>query len=506
MEIPMTQTTDPRTIKVADIGPIRKLLFTLPKDGGVAVARGENGSGKSTLLRSVSAGLRGEGALPLRQGAIGGSLEGLGVKVTVGKRTRRDGEEELAVLQLEDPNDPSVLVDPGIADPAAADRRRIAALLHLGHVTATPAAFHDLFGGEPGFKAVLTEADLQGVADPVELGARIKRSTEKAARAHEEAVERLTGEIDAHDRANAGIDLQQPADEAALAGDREAAIRELARLETLSRERAGALRAAAEAQTRLDGQAQGLSLADADAQVIIRRQALAETDGAIERLNAELARARTQRAEQTKAVQDAEGMLATVKQREAALEGWRASVAAAAGVTPIPDADLQAARHRVEEARQAEQQGATVRAARARAELAAMRRQERDGEQQAGEFLRKAAAGVEAVLSGMVQQAGVAGLQVRDGRLVAIVPERGEVYFAELSDGERWRLALDAAIAAVGPGGLIPVNQQAWEGLSPKNRGAIADHARAARVTVLTAEAAEGELRVEEFEGKSSAA
>jgi len=63
--------------------------------------------------------------------------------------------------------------------------------------------------------------------------------------------------------------------------------------------------------------------------------------------------------------------------------------------------------------------------------------------------------------------------------------------------GERWRIALEIAIAAVGEGGLLVIPQEAWEGLDPLNREAIAQQAKAALVVILTAECSDGELTAE---------
>jgi hypothetical protein len=76
---------------------------------------------------------------------------------------------------------------------------------------------------------------------------------------------------------------------------------------------------------------------------------------------------------------------------------------------------------------------------------------------------------------------------------------RGPTYYAELSEGERWKMALDIAVQAVGQGGLIVVPQAAWEGLDPVNRSLIATHAKSSGVVVVTAEADDGDLAATEY-------
>src|SRR5690606_5567099 len=74
-----------------------------------------------------------------------------------------------------------------------------------------------------------------------------------------------------------------------------------------------------------------------------------------------------------------------------------------------------------------------------------------------------------------------------------------------LSEGERWRLALDLAIEALGDGdAVLSISQSAWEGLDGNARRAINEHARSRGTVIVTAEADHevvGELRAEVFSG-----
>ena len=75
-------------------------------------------------------------------------------------------------------------------------------------------------------------------------------------------------------------------------------------------------------------------------------------------------------------------------------------------------------------------------------------------------------------------------------------PNRGECYFCELSEGERWRLGVEIAIEAFkkkGGGGLLGIPQEAWEGLDYKNRKAIAEAIEGTDLAILTAEATQVE-------------
>ncbi len=101
--------------------------------------------------------------------------------------------------------------------------------------------------------------------------------------------------------------------------------------------------------------------------------------------------------------------------------------------------------------------------------------------------LREKAKQTDEVLSEIVSEIPSCPLRVIDGRLVTDT-KRGATFYSDLSAGERWRIALDIAIQAVGTGGLLVIPQEAWEGLDPANRTAIDAQAKAAQVVVLTAE------------------
>ena len=105
------------------------------------------------------------------------------------------------------------------------------------------------------------------------------------------------------------------------------------------------------------------------------------------------------------------------------------------------------------------------------------------------DLLRGSARGTDEILSGLVGKAN-AKLRVEAGRLI-LNTTRGKTYFAELSHGERWKLALDVAIEAVGPGGVLVCPQEAYEGLDPSNRRLIADHLAGTGVVMFTAEASD---------------
>jgi hypothetical protein len=95
------------------------------------------------------------------------------------------------------------------------------------------------------------------------------------------------------------------------------------------------------------------------------------------------------------------------------------------------------------------------------------------------------------VLSSVVSACSAA-LRVDDGRIVTDTA-RGQTLYADLSHGERWRLAIDFAIRAVGRRGVLVCPQEAWEGLDPANRESVRQQLEGSGVTLYTAACSDDE-------------
>ena len=113
--------------------------------------------------------------------------------------------------------------------------------------------------------------------------------------------------------------------------------------------------------------------------------------------------------------------------------------------------------------------------------------------------LRKAAGQTDDVLSVIVGKLDCP-LRVEGGRLV-LTTDRGTELFEDLSDGERWRLALDVVIRFLPQNGILTLPQAAYGELDPINRREIDRLLRERGVVCLTAKATEDEeLRAEVFQ------
>jgi hypothetical protein len=165
----------------------------------------------------------------------------------------------------------------------------------------------------------------------------------------------------------------------------------------------------------------------------------------------------------------------------------------------IPE-QLADASDRVTRARQAVEQGALVRKAKEHLAEDVKHREDAARHRKKAMQLREAAKGTDEILSEVVAKTG-SPLRVEAGPARAGHARGKKTLFAELSDGERWKLALDIAIDAVGDRGFLTIPQWAWGELQPANRKAIAEHLRERGVLAYTAEAADGDgITAEEYD------
>jgi hypothetical protein len=79
--------------------------------------------------------------------------------------------------------------------------------------------------------------------------------------------------------------------------------------------------------------------------------------------------------------------------------------------------------------------------------------------------------------------------------------QRGETYYSDLSDGERWKAAFEVVAQHVHRDpdkiSVITIPQVGWESLDPTNKKFVAELSKRHKINVITAEATDGELTVE---------
>ncbi len=487
-----------QAITLLDVGPVRAL--SIPIRPGVVVLRGANDSGKSLSLEAVSRLAGGNGTVTCRDKAAAGYVEGLGVKISVRQSARRSGE--LEALSIEGKLSIADLVDPKIKDPAAADRQRIKALLQLNGARADLALFAARVPS-PWSPADVFSAETERTDDLVEMAAKAKRDLEGLSRQLSEAAKKETDAALVCMKAVEAVDLNAESDAGVLQAGLEYAVQVHSAL-------AAKAQAAEEVKRRADQAAENLKNIELQERLSLdefrRRDDEANRDlkaakGAV--AAAERALLEAQSKEQTARIHAdyTAKALEQAERQEQLIAGWRETIQQAETTESPSHEQIHTAATAVVLARQSLERGAIVRHARAMKVEADIHAQKARDLANSAESLRQAAHATDEVLSEAVASDA---LVVKHGRLVTQHPERGEVFYAERSDGTRWRLAIDEAIKRIRQLGaeqtaIIPVPQSAWSELDPENKAAIHEYAVSQGVTIVTAEATTGPLRAEEF-------
>lgn len=500
------------TITLKDVGPIE--LLHIPLKPGFNILTGANDRGKSCAIEAVARLAGGKNEITCRDGASDGYIEGLGVRITVGRSVRRSGQ--LVALSIESRLPVSTLVDPKIKDPAAADAVRIKCLLVVTGAAADPSLFYGLLGGKVAFDKLIKPEALES-DDLVEMAGKIKRAIEAEKRKAEDAAEVEDGQAISDRGAADGLDLTVETDEAILTRNLEDAAGLSSQLieqaKAAKRAMEGAERAKAQlakagaseavstqeanerlksAQDRLAGATQEVQLAKTHVQEIeIELRAAKET-------YANAVMARETAADGVKAAEEA---IAQVDRNKEAMAGWQAAIDNAVNVHCPSEEDLSMASAAVTEARKAIENAAVIRAAKVRLAKA------EEHQKAAGELrklagkLRDAAKQTDDVLSAAVNSKH---MKVRAGRLVTTKDGGKETFYGERSQGTRWKIALDEVAERIRTLGMteeaiVAAPQEAFESLDHENRKLVHEHAVSLNVCILSAEARGDAIGVEHY-------
>jgi hypothetical protein len=468
--------SDP-AINIRDVGPIQSVTIPVPADGGVVVLRGRNGAGKTIALSAVDALTRENGGTPkarAREGSLGGTVEGLGrtIKISAARSTTRG---ELAVTALGDEIDVAALVDPGLKDVAAADRARIRAAIGLAGARCGIEAFGDLVGGVETLRT-LVSPNATRTTDPVDMADAVRRDLNALALDHEKKAS--VAETSAAGLRQAAGDHGEMIDENAVRAEAEeatAAKRELEQRAKLAKE--GAEKRAA-AQKALDEAGGAPDVEAAEDEFNEALAAHAEAEKSLHFADATLRDARS-------ALDSARKTAARIAIAKVAIES--------ASITAPTEAELVAASERLRKAHEATARIGQQRQAQAQRDEAAKATLAAAQHTVDAQALREAARGVDDVLASVLADSMPESLRIIDGRLV-VADDNRKRFFADLSEGERWRIALDMAISALGESRILAISQVAWEGLDGEARAEIHAHAKAQKTVIVTAEADHGEV------------
>jgi hypothetical protein len=496
---------DAAPIALSNIGPVERLELPCPLGGGVVVLRGSNGCGKSEALQTVAA-LFGDGAakkdLRPYDGKDAGKAEAFGITLKVGRSNRTSGE--LEVFSLSDRLDVSALVDPGLKGEAENDQRRIKALLTLTNATADVQNFAELMGPE-GMK--LIPPDLSENPDVIMQAAGIKSIAEKKAREAEDARDAADNKRRIAKGAAEGVETEGvESNETKLNEAYKLAVAEESRLLAERKAYTESVSRQLDAMEKLEAARaayQGPSTEQASLDLInateIRRKAIEEADELREKLEAAKESLNEANRERSKK----ETALKTAQDHSKVIDGWEATIVAAIPDDPT-DQQLADAKATVDGTYAAQTTGQTVRAALAKLSEANLHSASKRSWDAKATQWRDIAHGVDGVLSGMVAKLGVPIKVGEDSngkmRLMVAHAERGkDVFFSDLSVGEKWIVAIPIAVRSLGKGGVFVLRQEGYEGLDPDNRALLVALCREHQVVCYTAEPSRGELTVNEL-------
>ena len=470
-----------------NIGPVKECRIDLPEGGGMVVLMGGPGVGKSSLLRALFRLITGKGDVSLRDDAESGRLKIGNAQLKIGANVRPSGELEYATAEGEKftIND---LIDPGIKDEKSADSKRIKALVTLLGMKADCDLFVDLFEDREEMMELMP-ADWCEESDLVEMAAKVSRILQEKARIFEKESEQSKAKANAAQGSAAGLDLSAECDGKVLQLLLEKAIQSESDLRAADTEAARAAGMAENAKKQLESVAseytgKTLEQALADHKLAVAEQQSA--DDKVSQLQAQLSDAQKAAGAARNAVDLAVSNGRAARQHEESMKAWREQLAAS--IPPRVDpADTAKASQSVTEARQAVENGALIRKAKEQSATVIQHAEEAERLEKKAERLRAAAKATDDVLSSVVKKSGCP-LKIDRGRLVIATDRSEKELFAELSAGERAKVAIDIEVNALnGKRGLIPLAQEINEGFNPATRLDVARHAQACGVTIFTA-------------------
>lgn len=474
-------------ISLDNVGPIEHFEFSGSKPG-ITVFSGPNGVGKSIFQKAIQAAAAGSGKVPLRDNTPRGEVNAFGATITIGGNCRHTGTFE--VLSLNGRFNLAELVDPRIDTPALADAARIKALVSLTGVKADVNLFRKREAFADTFEAVVNP-DSFSTDDLVEMAKKIKADYDKAARNSEQSADRENSLASAY-VPDEELDLLEESDAQILQSEYNERRDELTRLEeqarnaTLFKEQSDRAR-----QILAESGAERLASERLDAE-----QSITEAGNRILEANDKIAELNLQIRTLQGQIQTWQSAEHSAKLRIKSIDDQLKMVSAAQellakpAILPPDQSDIDDAKTAVELASKAIEKGAIIRQAKLDAKKAQEHRRNAQTAAQTAIKYRDAAKATDIVLSDSIQSKY---LRVEsDGkstRLFTDTAERGKTLYHELSDGQKYKIAIDIGADQVGEGGLLTVDQIGWEGIDADNRIAIHKHAieRGVHIWVLEA-------------------
>jgi len=472
------------SITITNVGPIKTLSIPVPDSGGIVVLRGGQGQGKSTALRAVQRSLGGKPVgLSVKDAAPRGSVEIGSCKLTVTK-SRTAARGELEVDSIEGKFDVSALVDPGIIDEEKADAQRVKALVALSGATATLNDFDGVL--PPGVTwtelAIDTDTD-----DPLVLAMRIKRALEKIARDTETVAKECRANAKAANDAAGDIEPNVVFEENVLSAAHLSAVEVLASLKAKKAQQEEQRETYEAAKSRIDELKSGFTVPTVEDS----EKSLERARDVLRNANDSVAKAQAAADAAMEQFKNAESAAIRSKEYADQMAAHRKIVESFNESDPVTQEKIDEATTIVAEASAAIVKGAEVRAAQANKQRANTQSSLAKDYETEAEAVRNSARATDEVLGSLIP---TGKLRIEAGRLVASTDRSDSELFSDLSEGERWKLAIDIGAEQLSENGVLVIPQVAWEGLTESSRAEMDEHAKERGVVILTAEAVDGEL------------
>lgn len=125
--------TEAVKINIQDVGAIKDVTIPIQR-GTIVKLIGENGSGKSTAIKAITSAVTKQNVgLTPRDGRMSGKVRMPGATVTFGARLSKKatGEETVSFAIVEDGTGISKILNPGLKDEVAADKKRLEGVLDV---------------------------------------------------------------------------------------------------------------------------------------------------------------------------------------------------------------------------------------------------------------------------------------------------------------------------------------------------------------------------------------
>lgn len=476
-----------KAISVDNLGPIEHFEFSGSKPG-ITVFSGPNGIGKSIFQKAVETAAAGKGRVPLRDHAKSGKVDAFGATITIGQNCRHTGKFE--VLSLNGRINLADLVDPRKETPSVCDGLRIKALVSMTGVEASVDRFrlHEAFADT--FDAVVN-TESKETDDLVEMARRIQKNYYEAATTQEQLASRKTAMATAL-APPTDLDMTEECDAEVLQATYNAARDEVTRLDQhlkTATATAEKVRLAKESLKAIGDDELTNERSFQNNVIATATKVINENNTTINELSKQIQDLRDVNKEQQLRSADATERIATIDRQLALVETAKKTLQES--VTEFPDEDdIADANEELEVALKAIETGTLIRDAKLKAKQAQEHRAAAKVASELALKYRDAGKTTDTILSDAIN---CKYLRVEsDGkaaRLYADTPERGKTLYHDLSDGQKYRIAIDIGADQVGEDGLLTVDQIGWEGIDADNRVAIDAHAKERGVHIWVLEA-----------------